>query len=81
MKTHSIKAEVLQDRKIHCLQAGPCIFQPGNFTGWGSERVNACFHRCWGIFPHWRLSLTGPVVVVVVVSVGPDSDGAKTGQQ
>ena len=28
-----------QDRKLYCLQAGPCIFQPGNVTGWGSEGV------------------------------------------
>ena len=28
------------DRKTYCLQVHPCIFQPGNFTGWGSERVN-----------------------------------------
>ena len=31
---------MLQDREIYCLQARPCIFQPGNFTGWGSEGVN-----------------------------------------
>ena len=22
---------------MYCLQARPCIFRPGNFTGWGSE--------------------------------------------
>ena len=33
------KAEVLWDRNINCLQARPCIFQPGSFTGWGSEGV------------------------------------------
>ena len=26
--------------KIYCLQARSCIFQPGNFTGCGSEGVN-----------------------------------------
>ena len=31
---------MLQERKVYCLQARPCIFQPGNFTGWGSEGVN-----------------------------------------
>ena len=31
---------LLQDRKVYCLQARPCIFQPGNCTGWGSEGVN-----------------------------------------
>ena len=25
---------------MYCLQARPCIIQPGNFTGWGSEGVN-----------------------------------------
>ena len=25
--------------EIHCLQARTCIFQAGNFTGWGSEGV------------------------------------------
>ena len=29
-----------QDQKICCLQACPCIIQPGHFTGWGSEGVN-----------------------------------------
>ena len=27
---------------MYCLQARPCIFQPGNFTGWGSEAVKMC---------------------------------------
>ena len=31
---------MLKDRKIHYLLAHPCIIQPGNFTGWGSEGVN-----------------------------------------
>ena len=26
--------------KIYCLKARPCIFQPGYFTGLGSEGVN-----------------------------------------
>ena len=34
-----LKIGVLQDRKIHCLQARPCIFQPGNLTSRGSEGV------------------------------------------
>ena len=37
-KTEALK-DVLWDRKIYCLQACPCIIQPGNFTGWGSEGV------------------------------------------
>ena len=28
---------MLQDRKIVCMQTRPCIFQPGNITGLGSE--------------------------------------------
>ena len=35
----ALKVDVLQDWKIYCLQVRPCIFQPRNFTGWGSERV------------------------------------------
>ena len=34
-----MKVDVLQDRKIHCLQMRPYIFQPRNLTGWGSEGV------------------------------------------
>ena len=37
----ALKVDVLQDRKIYCLKARPCIFQPGNFTGCGSEGVKA----------------------------------------
>ena len=36
----ALKVDVSQDRKIYCLQARACIFQPGNFTGWSSEGVN-----------------------------------------
>ena len=35
----ALKVDVLKDWKIYCFQAHPCIFQPRNFTGWGSERV------------------------------------------
>ena len=31
--------QVCRTEKLYCLQARPCIFQPGNFAGWGSERV------------------------------------------
>ena len=34
-----LKVDVLWDRKIHCLQARPCIIQPGDFTGWSGEGV------------------------------------------
>ena len=30
---------MLQDWKLCCLQARPCIIQPGNVTGCGSEGV------------------------------------------
>ena len=36
----ALKADVLQDRKIDCLQARPSVFQPEMFTGWGSDGVN-----------------------------------------
>ena len=39
-KSVALKADVLKDRKIYSAQARPCIFQPGNFKGWGSEVVN-----------------------------------------
>ena len=35
--------DVLQDRKICCLQSRLSIFQPGNLTGWSSEGVNEIF--------------------------------------
>ena len=39
-KRIALKVDVLQEQKMYCLQAPPCIFQPGNFTGWGSEGIN-----------------------------------------
>ena len=33
------KVGVLWDRNIYCLEARPCRFQPGNFTGWSSGGV------------------------------------------
>jgi len=41
VKMHNNESRLLQDWKIHCLQVCQCIFQPRNFTGWGSEGVNA----------------------------------------
>ena len=38
-KRRALKVDVSQDREIYRLQARPCIFQPGNFTGWGSQGV------------------------------------------
>ena len=37
---------MLQDWKIYCLQARPCIFHPGNFTGWGSEHTSDIPQNC-----------------------------------
>ena len=39
IKTHAIEIRFLQDRKIHCLPARMCIFQPGNLTGCSREGV------------------------------------------
>ena len=41
-KRRALKVDVLQDRKLYCLQARPYIFQPGHFTGWSSEGVKGC---------------------------------------
>ena len=38
-KLIALKVDASQDREIDCLQAGPCTFQLGNFTGWDSEAV------------------------------------------
>ena len=47
-KRTALKLDVLQDRKIYCLQALPCVSQQGNFTGWGSEGVNLYpKHHAW----------------------------------
>ena len=45
---------MLQERKIHCLQAGPCIFQPGNCTGWGGDGVKG--------FLKWRRQLVSKTI-------------------
>ena len=39
-KGTALKEVVLQDRKVHTAsEACPCVFQPGNCTGWASEEV------------------------------------------
>ena len=38
-KRIAFKVNALMDQKICCLQARPCIFQPGNFTGWAVKRL------------------------------------------
>ena len=40
MKRTELKLDLLYDRKIYRLRACACTFQPGNFTGWGSDGVN-----------------------------------------
>ena len=42
IKTRSIKIRCVTGpgNRLFKLQAHSCIFQPGHFTGWGSERVN-----------------------------------------
>ena len=40
-KHFALKVDVLYDWNIYCLQACQCIFQPGRFTGWGSDGVKA----------------------------------------
>ena len=39
-KRIALNVVVLKDRKIYSLQARPCMFQSGNFRGWGSQGVN-----------------------------------------
>ena len=38
-KRIALKVDVSEDRKIYYSQARPCIFQPGHFTGSGSDGV------------------------------------------
>ena len=33
-KMYTLNVDVLRDQKIYCLQARPCIFQPGDVTDW-----------------------------------------------
>ena len=41
----TLKVDVLKDRKIYCLQARPCIFQPGNVTCWSTQGVNGLTNK------------------------------------
>ena len=50
IKMHTIESRLLQAWKTYCLQVHPFIFQPGNFTGWGSERVKPSGWNCKNIF-------------------------------
>ena len=49
-KSIALKVDVLN--KTHCLQACPCIFQPGNCTGWSSEGVKSSLSQS---APVWRV--------------------------
>ena len=39
----------LLDRKQFCLQARPCIFQLGNFTGWAVKELNCRPFTGWAV--------------------------------
>ena len=52
-----VKVDVPQDQKIYCLQARPCIFQPGHLTGWSREGVKGELSRSGTIG-----AVTDPVV-------------------
>ena len=40
METYSTESHFdTEAEKMVCLKGRPCIFQPGNFTGWGSDGV------------------------------------------
>ena len=56
-KCIALKADVLLDWKIYCLQVRLCIFQPRNITGWGSEGVNLTHSLQLGLYttssPKW----------------------------
>ena len=52
------------------LEARPCIFQPGNCTGWGSERVNST--ACW--FAAWVSTLVLVTAMIPCILAGMLSD-------
>ena len=52
------------------LEARPCIFQPGNCTGWGSERVNST--ACW--FAAWVSMLVLVTAMIPCILAGMLSD-------
>ena len=45
---HNIE-NMLQARIMFCLQARPCTFQPGKFTGCGSEGVKGFGYRSFSV--------------------------------
>ena len=44
-KRMALKADVLKDQNIYCFQACPCVFEPGNFTGFSFSSVLLYVHR------------------------------------
>ena len=54
-KRIALKVDVLSDRKIYCLQARSCTFQPGNCTGWSSEGVNVRVYQDVLVNSRWLL--------------------------
>ena len=48
IKMHSTKSRcVIGMENIVCTRTHPCIFEPGNFTGWGSEGVKYYHRSVW----------------------------------
>ena len=56
-KRIALKVDLLQDKKIDWLQARLYTFQPGNFTGWGSEGVKLV-NSGRMFWKHWPTSST-----------------------
>ena len=56
------------------MQARPCIFQPGNFTGWGSEGVKI-FAENDPLLKMNDRSVVAVIVVVVVVLLSCSPSG------
>ena len=46
IKTHSTESRCVIGREIYCSQTPPCVFQPGNVTGWGSKGVKFSSAPC-----------------------------------
>ena len=49
-KCRVLKVDFLLHHQIYCLQVSVCVstFQPGKFTGWGSEGLNTVL-RSWSV--------------------------------
>ena len=63
---------MLKDRKTDCLQARPCIFQPGNVTGWGIEGVNCDIEKHTGAllgFLNNVLEVTRLIILTLEITI------------